>query len=140
MEKLTENEELLLKAGSLEEVKTIVKEHGGTISEEEAEELYAKIKSYDPNAVVEVSENELEDVSGGGFLFPNRSVLKEGCKATVEGGSSCWGNDACRGVNVVYVRAPEEDKICPNCNTKSMVRLKKGGCRCHICNFEGFFY
>ena len=37
-----------------------------------------------------LTENELEDVSGGGFLFPNRSVLKEGCKATVEGGSSCF--------------------------------------------------
>ena len=137
MSKLSENEELLLKANSVEEVKTIVAEHGGTVTEEEAKELYDKIKSYDPDAVVEVSEDELEEVSGGGFIFPNRSVLKEGCKATVEGGSSCWGNDACKGINVIYVCDPDEKLVCPNCKTKTLVRLKAGGYRCHICKFEG---
>ena len=82
-------------------------------------------------------EDELEEVSGGGFVFPNRSALKEGCKATVEGGSSCWGNDACRGINVIYVCDPAEDLTCPNCKTKSLIRIKSGGFRCHRCKFEG---
>ena len=137
MSELSKNEELLLKAGSVEEVKEIVTENGGTVTEEEAKELYDKIKAYDPDAVVEISEDELEEVSGGGFLYPNRSVLREGCKATVEGGSSCWGNDACKGINVVYVCAPRKDITCHYCKTKSVVPLSAGGYKCHRCKFEG---
>lgn len=136
MGKLNKNEELLLKAKSVDEVKSIVAEHGGSITEEEANEMYAKIQSYDPNAVVEVSVDELDAVSGGGFFFPNRSALREGCKATVEGGSACWGNDSCDGVNVVYFRAPEENMVCPKCGTKSMIKLKRGDYRCHRCKYE----
>ena len=136
MGKLNEKEELLLKANSVEDVKTIVAEQGGTVTEEEARELYDKIKAYDPDAEVEVSLDELDEVSGGGFLFPNINALEEGCKATVEGGSSCWGNDACDGINVVYNRAPDENMVCPNCKTKSMIKVRHVGYRCHRCKYE----
>lgn len=104
----SELEKRLAKAGSVEEVKTIVEGHNEKISDEDAKILYNKIKSVDKDAVVELSVNELDAVSGG-----NRDYMKDGCKATVEVGSNCLGNDYCALFTTWYIHQPEE--TCPKC-------------------------
>ena len=49
-----EVDEKLTNATSVEEVKAIIEENGGKLSEEEAKDLYERIKAYDPSAVVEL--------------------------------------------------------------------------------------
>lgn len=47
----------------------------------------------------DLSDDELRAVSGGVVIDWDAQ-----CEATVENGSSCWGTDACYGVNVKYYR------------------------------------
>lgn len=102
-----EMEKKLLKAGSIDEVKSIIEGNGEEISDEDAQKLYDKIKSIDDNAVVEVSVDELDAVSGG------RDYMEEGCHATVEVGSRCWGTDYCILTVLWYDHKPEQ--TCPKC-------------------------
>ncbi len=47
----------------------------------------------------EVSSDEMEAVSGGVVIDWDAR-----CEATVKSGTSCWGTDACYGINVKYMR------------------------------------
>ena len=119
----TEMDKKLSKAGSIEEVKSIIEDSGESINDEDAKLLYDKIKSMDSDAIVELSVEELDAVAGG-----RRDYMTEGCKATVEYGSNCWGNDFCAIFNVWYERAPEAN--CPKCGA-GMGRVSKE-CMSHI--------
>lgn len=128
-----EIEKKLLKAGSIDEVKSIIEGSGDSISDDDAKMLYDKIKSMDSEASVELSVEELDSVSGG-----RRDFMKEGCKATVEAGSNCWGNDFCGLINVWYDAAPEQN--CPKCGA-GMGKVRevsslKHIIKCHKCGFE----
>ena len=80
----------LIKATSLEEAKKILADAGQEITDEEAKQILDRSS---------LSLDELEAVSGGAVpQTPNLSFLwrsksKDGCVATVEEGSNCWGND-----------------------------------------------
>ena len=131
-----EVDEKLTNASSVEEVKAIIEENGGKLSEEEAKDLYERIKAYDPSAVVELSVEELDEVAGG-----KRSFLYEGCESTVEAGSHCFGSDACDLWNVQYKNRPAPRKKCPNCNDYTMCFINKDKYICYKCKFEhGTYY
>ena len=102
-----EMEKKLLKAGSVDEVKSIIEGNDEEISDEDAKKLYDKIKSIDSDASVELSVDELGSVAGG------RDYMEEGCHATVEVGSRCWGTDYCTLTVLWYDHAPEQN--CPKC-------------------------
>ena len=57
-----------------------------------------------------LSLEELDTVTGG----KDRDYIKDGCAATVEVDSSCWGTDSCIILNVTYDNKPTHHK-CPDC-------------------------
>ena len=96
----------LLAAKSAEEAAALVKAAGQELTEEEAAKLWEEIERVSDGR--QLSKDELGVVSGG-----SRNWITEGCAATVEDGSSCWGTDACSGINVHYELFNAESK-CPN--------------------------
>jgi hypothetical protein len=59
----------------------------------------------------EVSNQELEQLSGGKKL---RSWASDGCAASVESDSHCWGTDGgCDSINITYYKLPNGK--CPKC-------------------------
>ena len=107
----TELIEKLKKAQSLEEVTELLKAEGR--DDLSAEKLWKDFSSLhtQEKEMPEVSQDELEAVSGG----KARNWLKEGCSATMEPGSSCWGTDYCPIVGVNYSYWPSEKHSCPKC-------------------------
>ena len=59
--------------------------------------------------VVELDLDDMDKAAGG-----SRDWATQGCAATVEEGSWCWGNDFCFLTNVTYIHRPTSIK-CPNC-------------------------
>ena len=101
----------LLTAKSVEEVTALVKAAGQDITAEEAEKLWAEIKARREQDGKELSVDELDAVSGGAT---DRNWLLDGCAATVEEGSNCWGTDGgCVHINIHYSYFNQEFK-CPN--------------------------
>ena len=92
-----EREELkkkTLAAASAEEVMEIVRAAGEEITAEEAKQFFETLKK--SQADQELSLDELEAVSGGqkwGNGVWVRDYSTEGCAATVEPSSNCWGTD-----------------------------------------------
>ncbi len=69
----------------------------------------------------EPSEDELEAATGG-----SRDFAKEGCAATVEFDSHCWGTDGgCTVVNIKYENAPIGFR-CSVCGKKQIFIDTKG--------------
>ena len=94
-------EKRLLKAASAEEIKAIAAEDGFEMTDEEAQRVFGKYT---------VSVDELETMNGGDTVnssctsFTYRSLFSEGCAATVEEDSNCWGTDGgCYYFNVRYL-------------------------------------
>ena len=107
-----EPEKKLFAAGSAEEIAELMKAEGREISPEEAAELYEKAGARRADAE-DLSLDELESVSGG------RDWVTEGCAATVEWDSNCWGTDGgCSLCNIQYQRMPSADDRCPMCGGK----------------------
>ena len=104
-----------MSARNAEELAAILKDAGEEISPEEAAELFKRMK-----AQKELSLDELEAVAGGA----DRDWLKDGCAATVEPGSSCWGTDACSWAPVTYDNKPEA--TCEKCRDY-MILTKNDG-------------
>ena len=80
-----------------------------------------------------LSQDELEAVSGG------RDWMAEGCAATVEAGSSCWGTDACSGINVHYQFFDASVK-CPNYPGPHRTELTDRLKRIYTCKYCGYTY
>ena len=96
-----ELENKLMKATTVEEIKAIVTEGGCEISDEDAQRILGKFK---------VSADELDTMSGGsegsGCSSCQARTYADGCAATVEKGSYCWGTDGgCVLMNVKYLDA-----------------------------------
>ena len=93
--------DLIRKAENAGQFYELLKEEGYTLEEETAKRLFEQEKRA---ANEEVSEEELAVVSSG------RGSATEGCAATVEYGSSCWGTDGgCFMANIEYDHAPGEE-------------------------------
>ena len=92
-----------MKAASAEEVMEIVSACGEEITPVEAKDFFEKVQKQKADKAL--SLDELEAVSGGIFGEDWLTLVdwaKNGCCATVESGSFCWGTDMCSGVNVYY--------------------------------------
>ena len=88
----------LLAAKSAEEITELVKAAGQEITAEDGAKLWKEIEARREDGRT-LSLDELDAVSGGA-----RDWYIEGCAATVEDGSDCWGTDACESFYVTYER------------------------------------
>ena len=93
-----------MEAASAEEIMEIMKAAGEEITAEEAERFYEKVQ--DKKTDRELSPDELEAVAGG----EDRDWLRDGCAATVEAGSDCYGTDMCGLWPVIYEHRPTRHK------------------------------
>ena len=111
--------DIILNAKSVEQFRDLMKEEGRELSQEEAESMFSYLVKGE-----ELSENELTAVSGG-WGGDYRDYASEGCEATVEIGSDCWGIDGgCEMVNVRYEHAP--CNTCPSCGAQAIYRNDGG--------------
>ncbi|MBR4577212.1 MAG: hypothetical protein IKO25_08405 [Clostridia bacterium] len=105
----------LLNAQSREEVESLLKAEG--ITDPTPDEVWAKIqeKNATETEVKALSFDELDDVAGGSIAIGgDRDWFTEGCAATVEAGSNCWGTDGgCSISNIHYYTMP--NYTCPKC-------------------------
>lgn len=98
----------LKQAASREEVEALLKADGQDVAL--TDEVWSKAEERRAQDGMELSLDELEDVAGG-----SRDWMKDGCAATVEPGSDCWGTDGgCAICNIQYICLPEIN--CPKCN------------------------
>lgn len=123
-------------AQSADDTKRILAENGIEIGSEEAERLYGRISSKLAEGAEELSDDELMAVSGG------RDYGKDGCAATVEPDSDCWGEDGgCEWIHYSYSHPPISLK-CKVCGTylyrfeRPEGSLFKYGLRCRKCGKE----
>ena len=86
--------EQLRNAGSVEEVKDLVK----GCADLEAEQIYQEIERHRSDKAEKLDIEELEAVSGGA----DRDWKKSGCAATCEYNSWCGSNDFCYCFDVTY--------------------------------------
>ena len=101
----------LIEAKSAEEVAEVLQAAGQVATAEEAAHLWEIIKRDRELSSKELSPDELAAFSAG----EDRDWLRDGCAATVEGGSDCWGTDGgCLACNIDYSNWPC-DLQCPNC-------------------------
>lgn len=131
-----ELEKKALKAASAEEVAEIIRAAGEKITDEEAAAFFKTVQ--ERKAEKELSIDELDSVNGGedfslirwGITF--RDYSREGCAATVEPDSHCWGTDGgCIAVDRVYLPGPIWMK-CPDCGVYLYESSEKYG-RCIVC-------
>ena len=134
----------LLAAQNAEEVAELVKADGREITAEDAAKLWNEITKCRDQEGKALSPNELEAVSGG----VDRDWLTDGCAATVEPGSDCWGTDYCVWLPVTYEHKPV-DSICPVCGTYLYLAEVNYGrtfsgetyrYRCKTCGYEKKVY
>jgi predicted RNA-binding Zn-ribbon protein involved in translation (DUF1610 family) len=84
------------------------REKEDTIMDEKKE-----MKSKEELMEQKISEEEMSSVNGG--MFEERDYAADGCAATVQFGSNCWGVDGgCDAININYIHAPVK-KRCPAC-------------------------
>lgn len=134
-------EGLLLKAESPEEIGTIFTENEIEVSPETINDIYKRVSwlnKVHSGAIPEneLSEDELMAVTGG------RDYATEGCKATVEYDSRCWGEDG--GCALIHFSYEHEPKYfpCKNCGKQMLyVYAEKQGIhgdlfRCRNCGAE----
>ena len=89
----------LLLADSQEEVTELLK--AGGREDVPAQEVWEQVQQRRAQDGMELSLDELEDVAGG------RDWMAQGCAATVEPGSDCWGTDGgCDLCNIEYTNLP----------------------------------
>lgn len=114
-----ELEKKAIEAASAEEVMEIVRAAGEEITAEEAASFFKAVQ--ERKADKELALDELEAVSGG------RDWVTEGCAATVEWDSDCWGVDGgCLAIHYTYSREPTTDDRCPKCGARVYLEGKYG--------------
>ena len=105
-----EIENSLLKALSIKDVSKVFKDHNISLTEKAIMEIFVKIRLLRKDDGDTLSEDELMSVNAG------RDYVTEGCAATVEPGSDCWGTDGgCYAINLDYEWMPNEK--CPRCGS-----------------------
>ena len=108
-----ELKEKILAAECAEEIAALVKADGQEITAEESDLLWKEMTGRRGQDGKELSLDELEAVSGG------RDWVTEGCAATVEWDSDCWGVDGgCLAIHYTYSREPTTDDRCPKCGAR----------------------
>ena len=131
MPKLTdEMKEKLLAARSAEEAAELLKDHG--VDAPLAERIWNEISADRENRHLDL--DELEAVAGG-----KRNWAMEGCAATVEEGSDCWGTDACDWVSVSYEYFDASAK-CPNYPGPHQMELTNRLKKIYTCKHCGWSY
>ena len=137
-----ELEQKIAAASSPQELQRILNDAGEKIGPEDAAKLFEKLQNC--GTAQELSPDELEAVSGG----VDRDWLTDGCAATVEPGSDCWGTDYCVWLPVTYEHKPV-DSICPVCGTYLYLAEVNYGrtfsgetyrYRCKTCGYEKKVY
>ena len=140
-----ELEKKAIEAASAEEVMEIVRAAGEEITAEEAKQFFETIQ--ERKADKALSLDELDAVTGGeefslvrwGITF--RDYSQEGCAATVEPGSDCWGTDGgCSVNNIEYQHMP--NGFCPDCGRpyfveeiySSLIGLHRKTTCCNYCD------
>lgn len=114
----------LANAQSVDEVAAILKAEGQ--DEAMAERAWQEVCHAKEESGKELSLDELDAVAGGREY---RDWLKEGCVATVEPGSNCWGDDGgCYEINIHYLFEPY-DQPCVYCGARYtyQITLKSNG-------------
>ena len=102
----------LSKAQSVEEIAGLLKADGQ--DEALAEKIWRELEAARASDGAELSLEELEAVAGG---VTSRNWWTEGCAASVEEGSDCWGTDGgCVFHNISYYNFPKSK--CPKCGGK----------------------
>ena len=120
----------LLLADSQEEVTELLK--AGGREDVPAQEVWEQVQQRRAQDGMELSLDELEDVAGG------RDWMQEGCAATVEPGSDCWGTDGgCDLCNIEYTNLPNYN--CPKCGRWSAQRTETEGKAIYVCRYCGTF-
>ncbi len=129
-------EQELLHTHSAAEVVSVFAEAGMEISIDTAKDIAARVVLVQKENGSALSENELDAVSGG------RDFGKEGCAATVEYGSDCWGEDGgCMLIHYTYVGGPIYFE-CKKCGKRQLylvaraVGAKGDIYRCRSCGQE----
>ena len=84
-------------------------ELGYEVTEEELIAAEKELRKQNSPEVVELDLDDMDKAAGG-----SRDWATQGCAATVEAGSFCWGNDYCVLAYVTYDHAPSYNK-CPKC-------------------------
>ena len=92
-------------------------ELGYEVTEEELIAAEKELRKQNSPEVVELDLEDMDKAAGG-----SRDWATQGCAATVESGSSCWGTDYCVFAFVTYTHSPSSFN-CPNCG--SMMYLDK---------------
>ena len=101
----------LYEADSPKEIQEILSGLGFESSDEEAARLFEEIQLFHSSETEVLSEDELAAISGG------RDYAKDGCAATVEPGSDCWGEDGgCVAIHYSYSHPPIAYR-CKKCGT-----------------------
>ena len=125
---------ILLQARSAEEAAALLKEVG--VDAPQAERIWNEISAFRDDK--ELSIDELEAVSGG---VEQRDYWGQGCAATVESGSDCWGTDGgCSVNNIEYQHMP--NGFCPDCGRpyfveeiySSLIGLHRKTTCCNYCD------
>ena len=94
----------LLTVKTREEAAALLKTEG--FEDVPEEQVWEQVQALRTQESRELSLDELDDVAGG--AIHTRSWIDEGCAATVETGSDCWGTDGgCNTVNIEYKNMPE---------------------------------
>ena len=115
----------LKKAESREEVEALLKAEGQDLAL--TDEVWAKAEELRARDGQDLSLDELEDVAGG------RDWWTEGCAASVEPGSDCWGTDGgCIISNIAYSNPPTG--YCPRCGQPAHNGFN-GNWECKKCGF-----
>lgn len=127
----------LKNAKSLEEVTELLRANGE--DEANAEKLWKELETLHMQEDQELSLEELESVAGGRDI----NWFKEGCSATVEPGSDCWGSDGgCTFCHHIYMEMPNYGP-CPLCGAKYVYRggNEKTGyfINCHACKARYYY-
>ena len=134
-----ELEKKAIEAASAEEVMEIVRAAGEEITAEEAASFFKAVQ--ERKADKELALDELEAVSGGqkwGNGVWVRDYSTEGCAATVEPSSDCWGTDGnCWVGNISYIPGPVDVK-CPDCGVYCYESGPNHYVSCRICR-KGFY-
>ncbi len=125
--------DIISKADSFEQFQTLVKEAGLQLSRAETEKVYLQYTKGK-----ELSEDEIAAVSGGSAN--KRDYASQGCAATVEYGSDCWGTDGgCLEINIDYDHKPLPI-ICPECGAVTIYLSSQSDdvnyYKCHSCGAE----
>ncbi|MBP3793877.1 MAG: Nif11 family protein [Ruminococcus sp.] len=84
-------------------------ELGYEVTEDELIAAEKELRKQNSSEVVELDLEDMDKAAGG-----SRDWATQGCAATVEAGSFCWGNDYCILASVTYDHAPSYNK-CPKC-------------------------